>query len=284
MRRLRFLFVLIVLLVSFCSEEVLPEPNIYAVISSDSSHALVLVGELLEPGDTFSVDTVSIDTVWVRDTFYISVIRAPLWNGVKGAEVELKRGEEAFALEEMQDSAGYYYSNSLMFAAGESWELEVDYPDGRFIEARTQIPGSFEIISPLTDTFHFEDTLRWSESKGAKGYELRFFCWWSVENEDSIEYYSGEARAGLYHADSLRLFAGKHFDGNDSVEIFVVAYNLNLYDYVVFYKKYYDYVSNLEDYMHIEGAWGVFGAQTVVSRRYYLPAPDTTYPPAVDKD
>lgn len=255
-----YLSCLILLLTSFCSvEEPLPEPNIYAVLSTDSSRALVLVGEVLQLGDTFSVDT-------MHDWDHYS--RGLPWKGVSDTEVKLKRGEEIFVLEEMQDSAGYYYTDSLAFAPGEEWELEVDYPDERYVQARTQIPGSFEIISPLTDTLNLEDTLKWTSSQNAAGYALVWFCWGTHEYEDSLVYWSRLNYGWYYPAEIRYLPLDYYFSYYDSVEFYIAALDSNYYKY------------RKSDSKTLDDAWGVFGSQMVVkSRRYIIPPPDTAYPP-----
>lgn len=270
MRRRLFPLAVVVLVLS-CAREMPPEPNVFAILSTDSPVVCVQVGEMLEVGDTFPVIH-HIDTIWYGDTFYLDFHYTLPWFGVSDAQVRLKRGEENFVLEEMHDSAGYYHTDSLVLAPGEKWELEVDYSDERHVQARTQIPGSFEIISPLTDTLQLENTLWWTSSKNATGYAVSWFYWASYEHEDSIVYRSGLYYGGCRSAEIRYLPLDYYFAYYDSIEFYIAALDSNYYEY------------RKGNYRTLEGAWEVFGAQTVVSRRYYLPPPDTFYPPIVDKD
>lgn len=258
-------------------EEYEGEPNICAILTTDS-FAQVMVGRTAAINDTVRVKII-IDTSWDiedEDTiYYVDTITVPLWNGVSGAEVSLKHGEESFSLTE--DSTGYYYADSIAFAAEQTWELEVTYPSGEETSAQTTIPGSFEITSPLVDTLAETDTLIWTPSIGATGYSIRARIWlsWEDEEEDTLVVDSFLMSLMLVQADTtslpmqeLELFDYRWVD-SDSLILFVSALDTNAYDYR--YPGFYWWENlRIEDYMHIPGAWGVFGSQTVISRKYFL--------------
>jgi hypothetical protein len=258
-------------------DEYEPEPNIYVVLSTETSfywygdepwESVAKIGKTLTVGDTVPLDTFE----W---GFYTA------WNGVTDADVRLKHNGQVYTLYEHNYKKGYYHLvHDFYFIPGTEWELEVVYPEGNEIYARTYVPGEFEILSPITDTFYDEDSLVWTESERAKGYGVWFRYWRSFLDDDGEIYHlrSGSF-IGLFEAEEKKV--GLSFLEADSIRFFISALDSNIYDYIY---SGWNHVSNPEDYMHIEGAWGVFGAQTVVSRRYYLPLPDTTYPPAVDKE
>lgn len=264
-----------VAVIVLCSCEATPEeyegePNIYAVLSADSSFACIMVGLTLPIDDTMKVDTTVVDTYFrYDDTILIPMYTIP-WNGVSGAEVSLKHGEESFSLTE--DSTGYYYADSIAFAADQTWELEVTYPSGEEIEAQTTIPGSFEITGFQTDTVSNTDTLAWSKSSDAAGYLVKAFVWASWEDEDADTVYIDSAFTypELLPGDSYSIPLEELYLWGDSLWFWVAALDTNAYDYRYYGEDRWDPDIRVEDYMHIEGAWGVFGSQTVVRSQRYV--------------
>jgi len=253
-------------------EEYEGEPNICAILTTDS-FAQVMVGRTAAINDTVKVKII-IDTSWDiedEDTiYYVDTITVPLWNGVSGAEVILKHGEESFSLTE--DSTGYYYADSTGLAAEQTWELEVTYPSGEEISAQTTIPGSFEITGFQTDTVSNTDTLAWSKSSDAAGYLVKAFVWVSWEDEDADTVYIDSAFTypELLPDDSYSIPLEELYLWGDSLWFWVAALDTNAYDYRYYGEDHWDPDIRVEDYMHIEGAWGVFGSQTVVQSKSYV--------------
>ena len=273
--RLRIIPV-IILLLSVIACDTTPEtyegePNIYAILSADSSFACIMVGKTTSVDDTLTLvpDTI-MDTFWRDDTFEVWPEIVFPWNGVSGAEVSLKHGEESFSLTE--DSTGYY-SDSLSFHPGETWTLEVSYPTGEEITKETTIPGNFEITGFQTDTISTTDTLAWSKSSDAAGYLVKAFVWASWEDEDADTVYIDSAFTypELLPGDSYSIPLEELYLWGDSLWFWVAALDTNAYDYWYYGEDRWDPDIRVEDYMHIEGAWGVFGSQTVAcSQRYVL--------------
>lgn len=224
------------------------EPNIYGVLTADSS-AVVMVGRTLAIDDTMEVDS-----NWNY-----------LWNGVSGAGVTLRNGGESFDLAELEDSTGYYRNPSCMPSALETWELEVSYPEGELIQAKTTIPGDFEITAPEGDSVYWLDTLTWSPSTGAAGYLVGALKWFPPREEDTVEVDSSFFfYATLLSADSLMFdLSQTGIAGLDSVRLVVAALDSSAYDYRYFTMYCYWLDLRPEDYMHIPGAWGVFGSRTL---------------------
>jgi len=267
----RRLFPLAVVALGFsCAREMPPEPNVIAILSTDSPLACVQVGEMLKVGDTFPVIQ-HIDTIWYDDTFYLDINHTLPWFGVSDAQVTLTNKTHGFDLEEKRDSAGYYHVDSMEFSAGQTWELQVTYSDGRTVNAQTQFPGEFEIVSPLRDSFYLDEYLIWSRSEGALGYIIRTCEWTTRETEDSIftQYREWSAfwwgtQSGFYGYYDLMWFGDV-----DSVEFHVAALDSNACNYL---SALHRPEIGPEDYVNIEGGWGVFGAQTVVSSPRYHPS------------
>lgn len=273
-------FLILAILISFsCGitpEEYEGEPNVYAVLSADSLPVNVMVGLTASIDDTLRVDTI-MDTFWYDDTFEVwSRIIFP-WNGVSGAEVSLRQGGHRYVLLEDSDSAGYYGSDSIQFSARKTWELEVTYPTGEEISAQTTIPGGFEITSPLVDTLAVTDTLAWTRSVGASGYSIRARIWITTEDLDTIIVLTYPL---LVSGDTTSLPVTEIFyPRGDSAVIFVSALDANVYDYRYYAENLWDPDIRAEDYMHIEGAWGVFGSQSIARSRCYILPADTLYSP-----
>ncbi|MBA7605081.1 hypothetical protein ES703_12210 [subsurface metagenome] len=269
----------IILLLSVIACDTTPEtyegePNIYAILSADSSFACIMVGKTTSIDDTLTLEPDTImDTFWYDDTFEVWPEIVFPWNGVSGAQVSLKQGEQSFALTENEDSVGYYYSDSIQLASGQTWELEVTYPTGEEVSAQTTIPGSFEITGFQTDTISTTDTLAWSKSSDAAGYLVKAFVWASWEDEDADTVYIDSAFTypELLPGDSYSIPLEELDLWGDSLWFWVSALDTNAYDYRYYGEDRWDPDIRVEDYMHIEGAWGVFGSQTVAcSQRYVL--------------
>lgn len=277
-------------LVMLCSCEITPEncepePNIYAMLSADSLHALVMVGKTLGLNDAVKIDTVII-RVWDDSTnFHLDTSYRSMWNGVSGLDVCIKDAYHSFSCIEKSDQAGCYDVWTIYFSPGETWNLEVDYPGGNKITAKTTIPGNFQITSPLHDTLRFYDILRWEKPAGSKGYTFSVVYWSHFFGKDSVLQrmsLSWSFDNILLPADSCSIpvpvlwFYGDFLEVPDSLFIFVSALDTNAYDYYYYAKlQNYSGVDNVdaEKYMHIPEAWGVFGSRVVTSsRRYFLPS------------
>ena len=255
------------------------EPNIYAVLCADSLQARVMVGRTVSVDDTLK-QAVAYDTFWYDGMIVVHQYMVFPWRGVSEADVLLKQGQQSFVLIENPDSAGYYNTDFIQSSPGQTWELEVTYPTGEEIEAQTTIPGSFEIAGMLTDTVKYGDTLRWSKSDNAAGYLYSSFIWTSWEDvfEDTTYIDSAFTYPELLPGDRYFMPLGGLY-WIDSLWFWVAALDTNAYDYYYYYYQYNNWGDLLlEDYMHIPGAWGVFGAQTAVRSRTYIIQPDTTYP------
>jgi hypothetical protein len=254
-------------------EEYEGEPNIYAVLCTDSSFACIMVGRTLSVEDTMKVGTI-IDTVWYDDTFYTWVRTVFPWNGVSGAEVVLKHDAQSFSAGELEDSAGYYYAAPIAFSAGQTWGLEVSYPGGESVAAQTTFPGEFEILSPTERLFNFDDSLTWSESAGTKGYRIWMIGWGQYQDEDSVyadsmvtyvvEYDWHIRLTRKIKGDDLAYFVLQFLEC-DSIQFRIAALDSNIYDYFDCWGE-----ENKEEYMYIQGAWGVLGSQTVVRSKSYV--------------
>jgi hypothetical protein len=238
-----------------------------------------MVGLTASLRDTIKVDTV-IDTIWWDDEYFVDTIYILPWNGVSDAEVVLNNGSQSFTLKEDPDSAGYYYLNDPGFAAGQTWQLEVQSPQWDEISAKTTFPGEFEIHAPAKDTINYYDTLAWTKSNGAKGYSIAILLWYTRDAGDTlivdslVDFYPR-----LLPDDTCFIIIediGWWWELADSVVFIVVALDTNAYDYYYYHRNYYYFffddedTLNIDDYMHIEGALGVFGSQTVISRKYFL--------------
>lgn len=269
----------IILLLSVIACDTTPEtyegkPNIYAILSADSSFACIMVGKTTSVGDTLTLvpDTI-MDTFWYDDTFEVWPEIVFPWNGVSGAQVILKQNGQSFSLSEDPDSAGYYNTDSIQFSARKTCELEVTYPSGEEISAQTTIPGSFEITGFQTDTISNTDTLAWSKSSDAAGYLVKAFVWasWEDEDADTVHIDSAFTYPELLPGDSYSIPLEELDLWGDSLWFWVSALDTNAYDYRYYGEDRGDPGIRVEDYMHIEGAWGVFGSQAVVcSQRYVL--------------
>ncbi len=105
MMKFRKFFMLSALLTIFSlSCEVTPEeyegePNIYAILSADSSFACIMVGKTTSIDDTLALvpDTI-MDTFWYDDTFEVWLEIVFPWNGISGAEVSLKHGGHRYII------------------------------------------------------------------------------------------------------------------------------------------------------------------------------------------
>jgi len=250
------------------------EPNVYGIVSTDSSVATIMVGRTTSILDTIEVDTVY-DTFWFGDVvvFVDTVTKYP-WNGTSGADVVLVSGDERYVLTEDDDSLGYYRTEAMEFSAAETWELEITYPEGEVVAERTTLVDEFELTSPDRDTLLEEDSLKWDPASGVEAYLVSIWLWLTFEDVDTV--YIDSFRFHFFQSADTCFLPVEGFMAffikPDSLEFSVAALDVNAYDYF-----YYDYYKNfkalkLEDYMHIEGAWGVFGSQTVKkTRRYVVP-------------
>lgn len=252
------------------------EPNIYAVLSTDLKSATVMIGLTASISDTLRIDTI-MDTFWYEDTFVVYPIIHFPWNGVSGAYVKLEHSSSSYETKELPKSIGYYATDSnLVFSPNDSWKLTTKYPDGKSLEARTRFPKSFNITAPSKDTVTWLDTLRWSSSDGAKGYQVSGLAWgWKYIWKDTIDsVYDTTSVKGyqLFDSSEREIPLGYifYYDmGIDSIELHVEALDTNIYDYIYYGYNSWNQDINKEDYMHIEGAWGVFGSKTVIySKRY----------------
>jgi len=265
---------LVAFILAFISCDVTPtlyegEPNICAIITADSTKARVMVGLTASVDDTLPVDTV-VDTI----SGYIYTI-VP-WNGVSSADVVIRSTEKEYIFKEDNDSTGYYRTDSLSCEPGGALELEVSYPKGQNVKASTRIPGSFEVNFPEADTLFDTDTLQWTTSDGAAGYLIGFKVWWSF-NIDTLIVDSYFVSPFLLSWDTTWIPAQTILSNiwGDSLRIYVSALDTNAYDYMYYGQHIWEGL-RVEDYMHIPGAWGVFGSKVDVgSKFYYMAMPDS---------
>jgi hypothetical protein len=262
------------------------EPNIYSILSLDDDFAEVKVGMTLSVDDTIKHDTI-IDTIWYDDTFDIYIHTEIRWNGVKGAEVVLKQGSQTYDLKEDAENRGSYCSDSLEFTPNQTWELEVTYPTDEHFVASTTITGLFEITGPLNDTLEWSDKLEWTPSEGARGYMLRGKFWvrWIDEESDTAYIDSLDSYGRFLSADKnsypvSEILNSVYFYGGvaDSIAFLVAAMDTNAFDYHYYGQNSWDASLSPDDFMHIEGAWGVFGSEVVRrSKTFALPADSLSY-------
>ncbi|MBD3285962.1 hypothetical protein GF338_06460 [candidate division WOR-3 bacterium] len=261
--RHKFLAILVLLLVSCATEpqDYESEPNICVILSTEHGdfepwESRATVGRTVVVGDTVPVDT-------IREGEYYSFP----WVGISGAEVILSNNDTTVILDETSDQ-GYYklyplYNYSL-FVPEAIWELEVNYPGWPELHAGTRFPEDFEITHPPGDTFFWGDSIVWSASEGAKGYGL-----WYTYQKSGIwwQYFTGP----LESARRSKVIPPRDYD---EIVFRVAALDTNLYDYLYCGWNFFE-IDDPRDWMHIEGAWGVFGAQTVVSRSYVFSPQDS---------
>jgi hypothetical protein len=278
---IRLLLLIILIALVACGttpEQYQGEPVICAVLTNDSAQAKVMIGRTASIDDTLDPVEV-IDTFWYFDTFFVDTYYVILWQGTSDAGVVLHSGELKLALEESPDSAGYYYTDLVTCQPGQTWELEVKYPEGEEIITQTTLPGDFQFTDFDHDTLNFEhDTLRWSTSENAAGYIMRMTIWDSWDLVDTVIIDSFLSYLVFLPADTHHVALDDLFLGGDSLRFQVAALDTNDYDYRYF-GYYYWMDPRAEDYMHIEGAWGVFGSQVVERSRVYILPPDTLYVP-----
>ncbi|MBD3285829.1 DUF4249 family protein [candidate division WOR-3 bacterium] len=146
------------------------EPNVYGIVSTDSSTVTVMVGRTISILDTIEVDTVY-DTFWYGDVpvFVDTVAKYP-WNGTSGAELTLSSGDERYNLTEDEDSSGYYRIDSMEFEANQSWSIEISYPQGEMITANTTLVDEFTLAAPERDTLYEGDSVKWERAQGVEAY------------------------------------------------------------------------------------------------------------------
>jgi len=258
------------------------EPNVYGFLTVDSSRVQVMVGRTVSVTDTLPIDTI-IDTFWYDDTTFDTWTSYNIpWNGVSGADVVLKYNDDSYVFTEHSDSAGYYHGTVPEPSAGQTWTFDITYPDGVDITARTTIPGDFEITGPEADTLLDTDTLRWTESPGAAGYQVFTKVWFTYDEEDTTIIDSLQSYPTLVPADTtyIPFISLRFYLWGDSAYFYVASLDTNAYDYKYYGENmWYDYDLNIADFMHIDGAWGMFGSKNIVkSNLYILPEPDTLWP------
>lgn len=265
------------------------EPNIYAVLSTDLDSAVLMIGKTASIDDTLEIDTI-LDTIWDGDTFYVYPDFTVPWNGVSGADVSLEHSGTTYKTRESSVSRGYYVTDTgLSFEPGSLWKLTAKYPDGKTIEAETRIPGAFEIVSPLTDTVTDDDFLVWSESEGAKEYKIigREWGWreeweWVPEGDSYVITMEYDTILFHRHISFMPGYIGYSFYSLnllyycDSLEVRMEAIDTNVQDYIA-YNRIIEWNpdTNKEDFMHIPGAWGVFGSKIVTETKRFIFKNDT---------
>ncbi len=261
------------------------EPNIYCILATDISHPLIMIGKTVSIDDTIKINTDTImDTFWFQDTFFLNPVVVYSWEGVSGVKTTLENSGRTYVFEEKKDSEGYYISDSTFtFTPGSIWKLDVKQSDGKQFTVQTRFPGAFEISGPTKDSVSvYKDTLSWTQSDGAKGYAAEYILWATYDLIDTVIQISDTASSYLIDSSQrYSFFPFAHFEGAvlDSMVFKISALDANAYDYI-YYGLYgmWNPDINKDDYMHIEGAWGVFGSKTAVtSKRYFLK--DTTYYP-----
>jgi len=265
----------------FCSCDLNPddyrrEPNIYSFLSTDSTGIEVLTGKTAAVGDTVKIE-VGYDTTWYIDPFTGDssilctnfFVRYP-WNSVEDAKVTLTNEVNGFLFSGSSDSTGCFIVDSIQVQRGETWTLEVLYPEGDTVLAQTTIPDSFEVTYPEGDTIEEEDSLLWNSARGAAGYMVSVVKWcWRKGYDMAIVLADSISDISLYPGENcfrLSYIWYNWIEDADSIELYITAFDTNSYDYF------------RGGSMNIPGAWGMFGSATTIKTKRFVvkhPPPDT---------
>jgi len=231
---------LVLLILSGCIKEPTepvydPEPNVGCLLSPDYKRQQVRVGK------SWGIDEEDPE-IWIS-----------------GADVKIGCAAETIAFHERSDKPGVYVSESLLVESGQTYFLEVNYPDDNKVTGRTTVPQKPRIITPADgDTVSPSQELRW-ESEGAAGFLLQY---------DTHEYGGGSANMlpeDLGHTTSITVdsLCIKYFgfppDSIERITLRIWAADPNYYDYY-FIRKYDE---PMETNIHLDGGLGVFGSFVV---------------------
>ncbi|MBN2380596.1 DUF4249 family protein [candidate division WOR-3 bacterium] len=253
------------------------EPNIYCFLSTDSTSVEVLAGQTAAVGDTIPIEfvfdtTVSVDPLTGDTSYYINTFWYYAWNGVEDARIRLSNEYSGQLLAGNSDSTGRFFADSIRVKRGETWTLEIIYPEGDTVFAQTTVPDSFEITYPEGDTIGEEDSLAWNSAMGAAGYAVSYLVWFWAENNDSIYVDTASFKYIYLYPGESRLYYDwwiTWIEIVDSIEFSITALDTNACDYFWFARNAYFYL-NPDDYMHIPGAVGLFGSATTVKTKRYV--------------
>ena len=253
-----------------------PEPNVHCLLRTNESTVTLLAGMTVG--------------------YYDSVPDTNQWQGTPGVAVSIGHQGKVTALSAVSDSAGYYRTDSLSIAPGDSYSLSVTYPGGTIVAGSTVIPGGFGFDSLRVDTTfdipwpgdtypRINVTYYWGLSRGASGYREQMDIWYRSGDDSSLErygpmfsstrrdswtfypfYYRWDTLTG--RVDSLPL---------DHVTIEIRAYDRNYSDYTFSL----DYMGGVDpDKMHLEGGVGVFGSACIVDSTLRFQPPVWNLAPA----
>lgn len=212
-----------------------PEPNVGCLLSPDYKRQEVRVGK----------------------SWRIDEVDPQMW--VSGADVKISCAADTVTFHELSGRPGVYVSESLLVESGNTYFLEVDYPDGNKVTGRTKVPQKPRIITPADgDTVSPSHELRW-ESEGVAGFLLQYYYY---------EYGGGGANMlpeDLGHATSITVdslcikYFGCHPDSLIRFTLRIWSADTNYYDYY----RIKEYDEPMETNMHLEGGLGVFGSFVV---------------------
>jgi hypothetical protein len=243
-----------------------PEPNVFCLLRTDQPRTIAMAGMTVAYGDSIG----------------------PGWNGVSGVDVTVRHSGTDYGFEELPDSVGFYFTDSLPLVPGDSYWLTMRYPDGKMVRGATKMQPAGRIDSVLIDT-----TLT--------GYEypydtiFRFEYYWT---EDSLAtqymstakaYYRSGSRGsgwcnGPHDADGGRdSLIGvtpvliDHWGGlvpetlrleRVTLGVWVVDRNYRDYSRVSWWDN-----TDPEQSMHLEGGLGVFGSACIAETTLYFTPP-----------
>jgi hypothetical protein len=233
-----------------------PEPNVHCVLRTNESTVTLLAGMTVG--------------------YYDSVPDTSQWLGVSDVAVSIGHRGKLTELSEIADSAGYYRTDSLPLAPGDSYSLTATYPSGARVTGSTVVPDKFGFDSLRVDTVldvpwpgdtyaRINVAVCWRESRGAGGYREQMDIWYRSGEDSSLQRYGptfSSARHDSWTFDPRYYYWDTLTQAVDSlpldrVRIEVKAVDRNYYDYVFSM----DYMGGVDpDKMHLDGGVGVFGS------------------------
>lgn len=246
-------------------EQYTPEPNVFCLLRTDRPRTIAMAGMTVAYGDSIG----------------------PGWNGVSGVDVSVRHAGFEYGFEELPDSTGFYFTDSLPRVPGDSYWLTVRYPDGSTVRGSTKMQPACRIDSVLIDTV-------------LTGYEyphdtfFRFEYYWTRDSlathymSTAMAYYSNGSSGGgwgngLSDADGGRdSLSGVtptfiHWGGPESETLRLERVTLGVW---VVDRNYRDYSriawwdnTNVEESLYLEGGLGVFGSACIAETTLYFSPP-----------
>jgi hypothetical protein len=234
-----------------------PEPNVVAILYPMYSRQTVFVGK------SYLVGTAPIEEneegLWD-------------WCGISNCRVEISYDTTTVVFHELVDTVGIYVSEFLPVVPGQTYFLEVVYPDSTKVTGKTTVPGAFTLATPTDgDTIALNQEIVWQQSSRAR-------CFWVYGRVDSLfDYYDPVTRDSVFRSSAIRrevdldtsiavdtllqpILEDWTLYGWETLTLQVFASDTNYYDYdIAEMMGPYD----LEPYMHLKGGLGVFGSFVV---------------------